>query len=213
MDIIEEIHHYCEESSTPLDNIQESLMSETYAYVPGAHMITGHLAGHFLSVISRMVQPKYIIELGTYTGFSAICLAQGLKDDGVLHTVDIDNRWQELRNKYWKESGLEHKIIQHIGPGLDVLNELNFIPELAFIDADKGNYWAYTDKLIQIMAPGSWIVVDNVLFKNEFLNKDKDKRSRAAQHIIEYNQKIALDDRVETLMLPIRDGISILRIK
>lgn len=213
MDILEELNQYCEAHSTPLHPHLDNLVKETYEKVPGAHMITGHVAGHFLSIISQMVKPKCVVELGTYTGFSAMCLATGLAEDGKIHTIDIDDRWQELRNKYWKLSGLHEKIVQHIGPGLKFLNELDIKPDLAFVDADKGNYSAYVDKLIEIMPSGAWIIVDNVLFRNEVLDSHKETPSKTAQHIISFNNKIISDERIEILMLPIRDGISVIKIK
>jgi len=213
MNLLEDIHHYCEAHSSPLKTTLSLLIEETQAHVPGAHMITGPLAGQFLSMISQMLHPQCIIELGTYTGYSAICLAQGLKDNGVLHTIDTDARWNTLREKYWKEAGVDHKIIQHIGPAVEVLPTLDVTPDLAFIDADKGNYWTYTDMLIDRMNSGSWIIVDNVLFKNEVLQSDDALISKAGQHIKNYNDKLQKDNRIEHVMLPIRDGMTLIRIQ
>lgn len=213
MNIIEDINNYCEEHSTPLNSILSELITETQNFVPGAHMLTGQLVGNLLSMISQMLNPKYIIELGTYTGFSAICLAQGLSENGKLYTIDTDDRWQNLREKYWEKSGLKDKIAQIIGPGLEALEQLNITPTLAFIDADKGNYWNYTDILISKMPSGSWIIVDNVLFKNEVISEDIDNISKTAKHIKSYNDQLIQDQRVDIVMLPIRDGVTIIKIK
>lgn len=212
MNIIEDISNYCEEHSTALDDCLKELMDETKSSIPGSQMLTGHLAGNFLTLFSQMMRPKCIIELGTYTGFSAICLAKGLAKDGKLITIDIDDRWNSIREKYWEKAGLRDKIELRIGPGIDILKELAENPELAFVDADKGNYWDYCQILIEKMKPGSIILVDNVLFKHEVLHDDE-TISNTAKHIKSFNQKIKEDSRVEKLMLPIRDGITILKIK
>lgn len=202
------VNDYIALYSEPELPILHALSLETNALVPGAQMLTGHLAGTFLQFISQLVKPKVILEFGTYTGYSALCLTKGLQQDGVLHTIDIDDRWQEMRNKYWKEANVHHTIIQHIGNGMDVFAQLDIIPDLVFIDADKKNYWNYFNESVERMNSGGVIVVDNVLFHGEVILPET-QMSKAAKYIHEFNVKVAEDNRVEKVMIPLRDGMSL----
>jgi predicted O-methyltransferase YrrM len=188
------------------------LNQETQALARGAQMLSGHLQGKVLQMISRMIQPKRILELGTYTGYSAIALAQGLQEGGKLHTVDVSDLWQELREKYWQEAGVRHLIEQHIGTAESVIQSLDGSFDLVFIDADKKNYGLYFDLVIDKMPAGAFIIADNVLFYAEVILPEEQQGS-VAKHIHRFNQKIRNDNRVEQVILPIRDGIMLIRKK
>lgn len=210
--VSEPIGNYVEIYSDPESDLLRALSLETHATVPGAHMLTGHLAGAFLRMLSKMIQPEIILEIGTYTGYSAICLAQGLQPEGKLITIDNDAQWQDIRNKYWQQSGLSRQIEQVIGSGISVLNGLDVSPDLVFIDADKKNYWNYLQLILPKMKAGGIILVDNVLFHGEVVMPEEQLQG-AAYYIHEFNKKTLDESRIEKLVLPIRDGISIFRVK
>ncbi len=206
------INHYAEIYTTPESPALESLNLETNASVRGAQMLSGHLQGALLRMLSYMAKPKLILELGTYTGYSAICLAEGLTADGHLHTIDIDDKLQELRERYWQQALVSTKITQHIGEAAAVIPAIEGYFDLVFIDADKKNYSLYFDMVIDRMAAGGIIVADNVLFHGEVILPEG-QMGKAAAAIHEFNQKIAADNRVEQVVLPIRDGLTIIRKK
>ncbi len=204
------INNYAELYTTPEPEALASLNRETHAGVSGAQMLSGHLQGVLLQMISQMVRPKLILELGTYTGYSAICLAKGLGEGGLLHTVDIDNSLQEIRDRYWAEMKLSHCIRQHIGAADQVIDNISGTFDLVFIDADKKNYECYFDKVIDRMHSGGILLADNVLFHSEVI-RPLDQQSNNARAMHAFNQKIAADPRVEQVILPLRDGISLIR--
>lgn len=204
--INEYVSKYSEKETETLAALNEA----THAEVRGAHMISGALQGAFLSMISQIMQPNNILELGTYTGYSAICLAKGLPADGKVHTIDIDDKLDAMRQQYWKEAGLTQKIVQHIGTALSIIPTLDISFDLVFLDADKGNYSAYFDLLMDVLPLGAVILADNVLFHGEVV-KPEEEQSKAAKHIQKFNDHVAKSGRVETVMLPLRDGMSIIR--
>lgn len=204
------INEYAGLYTTAECDVLASLQRETQAEVRGAQMISGHLQGQFLTMISKMVRPKTILELGTYTGYSAICLAKGLQNGGVLHTVDIDDSIQGLRNRYWQEAGLENCIRQHIGEAKNIIDTVTESFDLVFIDADKKNYGIYFDLVLDKMNIGSVILADNVLFHSEVI-MPIEQQSNNARAMHAFNIKVAADERVEQVIAPIRDGISIIR--
>lgn len=206
----EAINAYAEQYSTPETPVLKALNEATVAEVRGAQMLSGALQGSFLSIISKLIQPKHILELGTYTGYSAICLAQGLQPGGQLHTIDTDEQLQAMRDRYWKEAGLEQTIVQHIGAAADVLPQLEQTFDLIFIDADKKNYGLYFDMLIDKVPVGACFIADNVLFHSEVVQPEAN-RSKSAKYMHEFNEKIQQSDRVEQVILPIRDGITLIR--
>ncbi len=206
------INSYSEQYTSPEDAVLAALNKETYAHVRGAQMISGHLQGMVLQMISQMIAPKQILELGTYTGYSAICLAKGLAEGGQLHTIDIDPDLQAMRESYWKEAGQEHKIKQHIGEAAKVIPAIEGDFDLAFIDADKKNYSLYFDLLIDRIPSGGYILADNTLFHGEVI-LPADQQSNSARSIHEFNIKVAADDRVEQVLMPIRDGLMLIRKK
>lgn len=206
------INFYSEQYTTPEDAVLAALNKETYAHVRGAQMISGHLQGMVLQMISQMIQPKQVLELGTYTGYSAICLAKGLAANGQLHTIDIDPDLQPMRESYWKQAGQEHKIRQHIGEAAKVIPSIEGDIDLAFIDADKKNYSLYFDLLIDRIPSGGYMLADNTLFHGEVI-LPVDQQSNSARAIHEFNIKVAADERVEQVLMPIRDGLMLIRKK
>lgn len=206
------INLYAEQYTTPEDHVMASLNRETHANVRGAQMISGHLQGVVLQMISQMIGPKQILELGTYTGYSAICLSKGLKEGGKLHTIDIDAALQDMRNNHWEQAGVIDKIQQHIGEAATVIQNIEGDFDLVFIDADKKNYGTYFDLLIDRIPSGGMMVADNVLFHGEVI-LPVDQQSNTSQYIHEFNKKIAADTRVEQVIMPVRDGLMLIRKK
>ena len=206
------LEQYSERMTTPETDTLHRLNRETHLKVELPVMLSGHLQGAVLSMISRMIQPARVLEVGTYTGYSAICLAQGLTADGHLHTIDINEELSDMCLKYWKEAGVANKITQHIGKAKDIIPSLNESFDLVFIDADKVNYGTYYDLVIDSVPSGGWILADNVLYDGEVV-WPAEEQSKNAKAIHAFNEKIKADDRVEQVLLPVRDGILIMRKK
>jgi caffeoyl-CoA O-methyltransferase len=206
------INFYAEQYTTPESAVLESLNRETHAHVRGAQMISGHLQGVVLQMISQMIGPKHILELGTYTGYSAISLAKGLQPGGVLHTIDIDTSLQEMRNNYWEQAGLSDQIRQHTGEAAEIIPAIEGGFDLVFIDADKKNYSLYFDLLIDRIPSGGFLLADNVLFHGEVI-LPPEQQSNIARDIHLFNKKVAEDNRVEQVIMPIRDGLMLIRKK
>jgi len=201
-----EINSYSESMTTPESASLAALNRETQMKVEQPIMLSGHLQGAFLSMMSRMLRPRRIIEVGTYTGYSAICLADGLTEDGLLHTIDINEELEEMHRRYWTEAGLQDKIVMHVGQASDIIPGLNESWDLVFIDADKVNYGRYYDLIIEKVRPGGFIFADNVLYSAEVLLPEQEQ-SRNAKAMHAFNEKINADPRVRQLLLPLRDGI------
>jgi len=204
------LERYSESMTTPETAALAQLNRETHLKVEQPRMLSGHLQGAVLSMISKMIQPKYILEIGTYTGYSAICLAQGLQENGQLHTIDINEELAEMCHKYWVATGVANKITQHIGKGTAIIPQLNLVFDLVFIDADKAGYAGYFDLVIDKVRPGGWILADNVLYNGDVI-LPHDEQHRNAKSVHAYNEKVKADARVEQVLLPIRDGILIAR--
>lgn len=202
-------NRYAEEYTTQESEQLECLNEETQK-LPGAQMNSGHLQGQILSMFSQMIQPRNILEIGTYTGYSAICLSRGLKEGGLVHTIDKDDSLTAMRLKHWQLNDCGQKIKLHIGDAANVIQELDHQFDLIFIDADKRNYVLYFDLLIDKVPLGTYFIADNTLFHGEVV-LSKEKQSKSAGFIHEFNAKIAQDDRVEQVLLPIRDGLTIIR--
>ena len=188
------------------------LSRETYQKVLQPRMLSGHYQGRLLSMISKIVNPKSILEIGTYTGYSALCLAEGLQKDGELHTIDINEELIELQKKYFSQSVYNEQIHQHIGNAVDIIPQLKKTFDLVFLDADKPNYVIYFDLIIDKINPGGLLLTDNVLWSGKVVEEiqEDDESTRV---LVEYNKKVAEDERLETILLPVRDGLSISRVK
>ena len=209
MDIVnEDLLRYSENHTTPESPLLKKINRDTHAKVMMPRMLSGHLQGRVLSMISKLVQPGLILEIGTYTGYSAICLAEGLKSDGTLITIDINEELEDRVRKYFENAGLSSKIQYRIGDATKIISTLQGPFDLVFIDADKENYSRYYDMVIDKVRPGGIILADNVLWSGKVLQTKQDKDTRA---IVEFNKKIHQDARVENVLLPIRDGILMIR--
>jgi predicted O-methyltransferase YrrM len=212
MDLIHQLaHDYALKHSSPMDDLLSEIHQYTLENHPESHMISGPLQGNLLTMVSRMIQPKRILEIGTFTGYSAICLAKGLKVDGFLHTVESRPSEAKVAREFFDKSKFKDQIILHEGDAKEVIKNLHESWDLVFVDADKTGYINYFDLLIQHAKSGSWMLFDNVFFHGEVL---KEKLSgKNAKAIDEFNQYISKDQRVEKLMLTIRDGLTLLYIK
>ncbi len=187
------------------------LSRETHLKVVRPRMITGHFQGRALSLLSKIIRPKSILEIGTYTGYSAICLAEGLQKDGALHTIDINEELHDLQRKYFDKSGYGKQIKQYTGNALEIIPELEGPFDLVFIDAEKKEYDAYFEAIIKKCNPGSIILSDNVLWSGKVV-EPLEKGDKATEALLAYNDKLARDPRVETVLLPIRDGLTLSRV-
>lgn len=194
------------------DPVLNELDRETHIKVLGARMISGHLQGQVLSMISKMIQPKNILELGTFTGYSAICLARGLKDGGRLITIEVDDELEAIAQKFFKKAGLETKIDQRIGSALEIIPTLTEKFDLVFMDADKREYLAYYDLLIDRLESGAFVLADNTLWSGKVLDEPK-ADDLQTKGILAFNEAIKKDHRVEKVILPLRDGMTLIRKK
>ncbi len=191
--------------------ILQELTKETWQKIINPRMLSGAFQGRVLSMISKLVQPKNSLEIGTYTGYSAICIAEGLSDDGSIDTIDKNEELVDLQNKYFEKSGYRSKISQHVGSALEIIPTLNKKFDFVFIDADKSNYSNYFHLIIDKMNKGGVILSDNVLWSGKVVEK-LDPKDQDTKALLEYNTLLNTDSRVETVLLPIRDGLTISRV-
>jgi predicted O-methyltransferase YrrM len=209
MDFIKkEILEYAERHTTPESDLLKTVNRETHAHVLKSRMLSGHLQGRILSMISHMVKPSCILEIGTYTGYSALCLAEGLRPGGKLITIDVNEELGEKVRGYFEKAGLTSGIDYRIGNALQVIPTLTDTFDLVFIDADKENYSRYFDLVINSVPLNGIILADNVLWSGKVLDGKPDKDTKA---IIDFNAKVHRDPRVENVLFPVRDGIMMLR--
>ena len=209
MDFIpKQLADYAEQHTSNETAVLHGLYRETHIKTIMPQMIAGHLQGAFLSMISFMVQPKQILEVGTFTGYSAICLCSGLQENGMLHTIDINEELQSMQKHYFEQAGVSEKITSYIGNALDIIPQIEGTFDLVFLDADKINYANYYDMVFEKVRQGGYIMADNVLWSGKILDDKKDVDTAALDA---YNKKIQSDDRVQNILLPIRDGIMIAR--
>lgn len=200
------IENYLGEHASTEDSVLSELSRETFLKVQMPQMLSGHLQGLFLQFISSMVQPRRVLEIGTYTGYSAICLAAGLKADGLLYTIDINEELKPMNEKYFEKAGLTSKIKNLTGDARQIIPTLSETFDLVFIDADKLNYSAYYDLVFDKVRRGGYIIADNVLWSGKVVNEKKDKDTLA---IDGYNKKVKSDERAKCFILPLRDGLNI----
>ena len=186
------------------------LNRETWAKVLIPRMLSGHLQGRTLSMFSQMIQPKTILEIGTYTGYSAICLAEGLQENGSLHTIDINEELKSMCERYFEKAGINKQVKLYTGNAMDIIPTIDVEFDLVFIDADKENYSNYFDLIIERMPVGGYIIADNVLWSGKVV-EEVDTRDIETQGLIAFNKKMHESKRVENLLLPIRDGLMVCR--
>lgn len=208
--ISKQIDDYTEENTSAELPVLARLNRQTNLKRGDAVMLSGHLQGSFLQMISHMIRPKCVLEIGTFTGYSAICLAQGLQDDGRLHTIEIDEELKDMATAYISEAGLSEKIIQHIGSAIDIIPAINESFDIVFIDADKSNYERYYDLVFDKVPIGGYIIADNVLYDGEVVLPE-DQQTKNARAISSFNRKVKADKRIEHLLVPMRDGVMIAR--
>ncbi|WP_435624955.1 O-methyltransferase [Flagellimonas sp.] len=206
------LESYIANHSEDEPELLKELTRETHLKVVRPRMITGHFQGRVLSLLSKIITPKYILEIGTYTGYSAICLAEGLQKDGALHTIEVNEELFEMQRKYFDKSGLGNQIIQHTGDALQIIPKLDVVFDLVFIDAHKVDYPAYFECVMQKTKSGSIILSDNVLWSGKVV-EPLEKTDYATTALLEYNEKLKKDPRVETVLLPVRDGLTLSRVK
>ena len=208
----EKLDNYVVAHSENEPELLQQLTRETYQKILQPIMLSGPYQGRVLSMISKLVNPKSILELGTFTGYATLCLAEGLRKDGVIHTIDVNEELEDFQRKYFDLSGFGSQIHQHIGSALDIIPQLNCTFDLVFIDADKPNYVNYFHLIIDKLNPGGIILSDNVLWHGKVIEPLKDKDT-STKVVLEYNELLKNDPRVETVLLPIRDGLTISRKK
>ncbi|MFM2386492.1 MAG: hypothetical protein RL660_1249 [Bacteroidota bacterium] len=206
--ITEALLDYAEKMGSEVPAYLHALERDTVLCTTQPIMLSGALQGRFLSFVSKMLQPKCILEIGTFTGYSALCLAEGLAQGGVLHTIDINDELAYLIEKYIALAKMQDKVNVHYGNALDIIPTLNIKPELVFIDADKPNYKNYYELVLAMLADNGVILLDNVFFHGQVLEEKQNKNGAA---IAEFNTYLRQDTRVEVMMLPLRDGISMVR--
>jgi len=200
--------NYLTSCSSPEDPVLAELYRETHSKVLYPRMISGHLQGLLLEFISRMIRPEAILEIGTFTGYSAICLAKGLKPGGKLHTIEINDELQPIIEKYIRKAGLQDSIILHTGDAREILPSLETAFDLVFIDADKQHYLEYYQTLFMKIRAGGYLIADNVLWGGKVVRRSADKETMG---ILAFNEFVKNDERVEELMLPVRDGLMLVR--
>ncbi|MEC5142326.1 Methyltransferase [Chitinophaga sp. 180180018-2] len=206
------VEAYSEKYTSRESDLLYKLNRETHLKVELPHMLSGQVQGRFLSMVSHMIRPRRILELGTYTGYSAICLAEGLAADGILHTIDINEELETSCLQYFQASGNADKIHMHIGKAADIIQQLDETFDLVFIDADKTGYEHYYDLVWEKLRPGGIILADNVLYHGQVL-APANEQGRQAKAMVSFCEKVLADDRGEQVLLTIRDGLLIIRKK
>tara|TARA_R110002072_G_scaffold110599_5_gene238467 strand:- start:11386 stop:12027 length:642 start_codon:yes stop_codon:yes gene_type:complete len=213
MDFIsEELDNYVIEHTQSEPELLQQLNRETQAKVLQPRMLSGHYQGRVLSMISKLVSPKTILEIGTYTGYSALCMMEGIQEDGMLHTIDHNEELLSLQRNYFDKSGFGEQIIQHTGEALEIIPKVEGPFDLVFIDADKENYCNYFELILPKMKTGGVILSDNVLWSGKVLEKPK-RDDIDTRSLIAYNKLLNTHPKVESVLLPIRDGLTITRVK
>jgi caffeoyl-CoA O-methyltransferase len=201
------LERHCDHEPAGLQKINR----ETYLKVLQPHMLSGHYQGRLLSMLSKMMQPRRILEIGTFTGYATICLAEGLTDDGLIHTIEVNHEMEEMLIKHFKSTNVDKKVVMHFGLAAQIIVEMqetNF--DMVFIDADKKNNLLYFNLIFDKVRSGGLIIIDNVLWKGKVYGDENDADTRS---IRELNDRIAEDTRVEKLIIPVRDGIMLIRKK
>ena len=208
------LDQYIENMSSPEDALLHELERETYLRVLNARMISGHVQGKLLEMIVRMIRPQRVLEIGTFTGYSALSMAAGLPEGGVIDTCEVDDELEDIATKYFERSEYGHRIRQHIGSALDVVPTLGEVYDMVFIDGDKREYPAYYNMLMDggYVRSGSILMADNILWYGKVAEPiaHNDKHTEA---IVEFNRMVKEDDRVDNVIVPIRDGINLIRVK
>ena len=207
----QELEDYIEQHSQNEPELLAALNKETYQKILLPRMLSGHFQGRVLSMLSKLIRPKNILEIGTYTGYSALCLCEGMQENGILHTIDIKEELLDFQRKYFDKSPWGKQIVQHLGEAIDIIPTLDNTFDLVFIDADKENYLNYFELIVPKMNKGGIILSDNVLWSGKVL-EPLQPNDISTKILLEYNQVLKNDPRIETVLLPIRDGLTVSRI-
>jgi predicted O-methyltransferase YrrM len=202
---------YISSHSSPEDAILQELTRATHLHAMQARMLSGHIQGKFLEFISQMISPSNILEIGTFTGYSAICLAKGLTSSGILHTIDIDDELRYIAENFIGRSSVNEKIRLYTGDALQIVPQMDIVFDLVFIDGDKREYSAYYNAVIEKVRKGGYIIADNVLWSGKVL-EDVKPNDKFTIELLAFNDFVQNDNRVENLLLPIRDGMMIMRV-
>jgi len=204
------IFEYARQHSSPEDEVLAALNRETHLRTVYPNMLSGHVQGKFLEMVSHLLAPRRILEIGTFTGYSAICLARGLAQGGLLHTIDINDETMVIAKKYIHLAALDDKIIMHTGNAMDIISNLPEVFDLVFIDADKPQYISYYNAVFDKLRVGGVILADNVFWGGKVLNENK-YPDRETKGILDFNIFVSEDVRVEKVMVPLRDGLFMIR--
>jgi len=206
------IEKYIQEHCTEEPDVLKELERQTFLHVLLPRMLSGHVQGRVLSLLSKMISPKQVLEIGTFTGYSAICFAEGLVQGGQVHTIDINEELEELVAKFVEKAGMKNQIKQYIGKALEIIPSMDIEFDLVFIDADKINYLPYYEMVLPKVKQGGFILADNVLWSGKVTDENV-KPKKDTQAILDFNRFVANDPRVEKVILPLRDGIFLIRKK
>ncbi|MDI5896883.1 O-methyltransferase [Flavobacterium yafengii] len=209
--ISQDLEDYIEQHSEKEPALLAALNKETYQKILLPRMLSGHFQGRVLSMLSKLIRPVNILEIGTYTGYSALCLCEGMQETGQLHTIDIKEELVDFQRKHFDKSPWGKQIVQHLGEATDIIPTLEMKFDLVFIDADKENYLNYFELILPKMNKGGIILSDNVLWSGKVL-EPLQPNDLSTKVLLEYNQLLATDPRVETVLLPIRDGLTVSRV-
>ena len=203
-----EIYNYIDNHSSDESDILYELRRETELKCLNPIMLSGKIQGNFLAIISKLIKPFNVLEIGTYTGYSTLCIAKGLNPVGMIHTIDKNEELLQIQNKYFEKSGLRNQIKQYTGDAIAIIPKLKFDFDMVFLDADKENYVKYLELISPRLKPGGVLLTDNVLWHGKIL-ESSENQDRVTRLIVNFNKKIIEDKSLKTLMLPLRDGISL----
>ena len=209
--ISQELEDYIEQHSENEPSLLAALNKETYQKILLPRMLSGHFQGRVLSMLSKLIRPVNILEIGTFTGYAALCLCEGMQENGQLHTIDIKEELVDFQRKYFDKSPWGNQIVQHLGEAISILPTLEIKFDLVFIDADKENYINYFELILPKMNKGGIILSDNVLWSGKVL-EPLQKNDLSTKVLLEYNELLKNDSRVESVLLPIRDGLTVSRV-
>ena len=209
--ISQELEDYIEQHSGKEPELLAALNKETYQKILLPRMLSGHFQGRVLSMLSKLIRPLNILEIGTYTGYSALCLCEGMQENGMLHTIDIKEELVDFQRKHFDKSPWGKQIIQHLGEATSIIPSLDVKFDLVFIDADKENYINYFEMIVPKMSKGGVILSDNVLWSGKVL-EPLNPKDISTKVLLDYNELLINDPRVETVLLPIRDGLTVSRV-
>ncbi|MDR0725495.1 MAG: class I SAM-dependent methyltransferase [Prevotellaceae bacterium] len=213
MNFSKDFTDYISAHSSPEDALLQELTRATHLHAMQARMLSGHVQGKFLELISKMISPSNILEIGTFTGYSAICLAKGLTGNGILHTIDINDELRYIAEDFISRSSVGDKIKLYTGDALTIIPQMDILFDLVFIDGDKREYSAYYNLVIEKVRQGGYIIADNVLWSGKILDENVKPKDKFTVELQKFNDLVQNDDRVENLLMPVRDGIMIVRVK